>query len=173
MKKNFIYERFNGLYSVCYSSNLHLDDNAEPDKWNFKSSRTETRNLINYFNIEMPAHETTSPWTHPVVFFAVHSPFIRVNPSVDPNVLKLGHYYEIIVRLEQSDALFIQTRGWDLMLHCGESERPLRKHAATCSLTFGLSDAFSKRFTDAHRDVLLAHQTTDVAEGCYDHEGRT
>ncbi|GFS92632.1 uncharacterized protein NPIL_454891 [Nephila pilipes] len=53
----------------------------------------------------MPAHEASYDWRHPAVIFAVHSPFIRVNPSVDPNVLKLGHDYEIIVRLEAEEHL--------------------------------------------------------------------
>ncbi|GFT64050.1 hypothetical protein NPIL_250911 [Nephila pilipes] len=41
---------------------------------------------------------------------------------------------------DQSSSSFVKTWGWDLMFHYGESERPLRKPAATCSLTFGLSD---------------------------------
>ncbi|PRD29824.1 UNVERIFIED_CONTAM: hypothetical protein NCL1_28206 [Trichonephila clavipes] len=34
MKENFIFDQYTGFYSMCYSSNLHLDDKAEPEKWN-------------------------------------------------------------------------------------------------------------------------------------------
>ncbi|GFU06112.1 hypothetical protein NPIL_704561 [Nephila pilipes] len=46
---NPIYHRHAGLYTMCFSSNLHLDDNAEPDSWNFNLSRREPHKFINFF----------------------------------------------------------------------------------------------------------------------------
>ncbi|GFU32385.1 uncharacterized protein NPIL_368641 [Nephila pilipes] len=99
MDENLIYQRQYGLHFICYSSNLHLDDNAEPDEWNFSSPETETQNFIAHLHVQFSAYESFFYRMHPVVFFAVHSPFIQVNPFIEQNILKLGHDYEIIFRL--------------------------------------------------------------------------
>ncbi|GFU39198.1 uncharacterized protein NPIL_528031 [Nephila pilipes] len=105
MRRNLIYQRQYGLHYICYSSNLHLDDNAEPDKWNFSLPETETQNFISHLSVILSAHESFFYRMHPVVFFAVHSPFIQVNPFIEQNILKLGHDYEIIFRLEAEEHL--------------------------------------------------------------------
>ncbi|GFU11896.1 uncharacterized protein NPIL_146841 [Nephila pilipes] len=97
---NRIFFRHIGIHFMCYSSNIHLDDKAEPDIWNFNSSRRGARNVINYFNLQMPASESLSYWDPPVVRFSVHSPFIQDDPSISSNELLLGHIYEINIRLE-------------------------------------------------------------------------
>ncbi|GFT43415.1 uncharacterized protein NPIL_406001 [Nephila pilipes] len=106
MMKNRIYNRVTALYSVCFSSNLHLDDNAEPDSLNFSSSRREPREFVRYFNLKMPAYESFSYRHIPFVVFSVHSPFIQDDPSVVlSNKLKLGHKYEFNVYLKEEHLL--------------------------------------------------------------------
>ncbi|GFU55347.1 uncharacterized protein NPIL_30711 [Nephila pilipes] len=105
MKGNRIYQRQYGLHFLCYSSNLHLDDSSEPDKWNFSSPETETQNFIAHLDVQFSAHESFFYRMHPVVFFAVHSPFIQENPFIEQNILKLGHRYDIIFRLEAEEHL--------------------------------------------------------------------
>ncbi|GFT75326.1 uncharacterized protein NPIL_16461 [Nephila pilipes] len=94
-----------GHYLMCFSSNLHLDDKAEPDAWKFNSSRSKISNFINHFNLKMPADESLLYWRPPVVIFSVHSPFIQNDPFESPNELLLGHKYEINIRLEEEHLL--------------------------------------------------------------------
>ncbi|GFT75332.1 uncharacterized protein NPIL_16491 [Nephila pilipes] len=102
---NPIYLRQAGLYTMCFSSNLHLDDNAEPDSWNFNLSRREPHKFINFFYLHLPRNESFFYMKLPVVLFSVHSPFIQDNPFIMDNELKLGHEYEVKVRLEEEHLL--------------------------------------------------------------------
>ncbi|GFT25520.1 uncharacterized protein NPIL_164211 [Nephila pilipes] len=99
VKANRIFIRNIGQNVMCFSSNLHLDDGAEPDVLNLDSSRRRVRDLVNYFRLKMPAHEALSYWSHPFVIFSIHSPFIQDDISLSSNELLLGHRYEINIRL--------------------------------------------------------------------------
>ncbi|GFU46488.1 uncharacterized protein NPIL_478611 [Nephila pilipes] len=99
VKANRHFLRDFGLYVMCYSSNLHLDDEAEPEVWNFNPYRRRSRNYINYFDLKLPANESLTYDRPPVVLFSVHSPFIQDDPTVSSNLLTLGHRYEISIRL--------------------------------------------------------------------------
>ncbi|GFT57467.1 uncharacterized protein NPIL_170271 [Nephila pilipes] len=105
MKTNLIYFKRIGLRLMCFSSNLHFNDNAEPDNWKLSSSQRETRKFIDHFILKMQANESILYMELPVVFFSVHSPFIQDNPFIVQNELKLGHRYEVYVRLEEEHLL--------------------------------------------------------------------
>ncbi|GFT75330.1 uncharacterized protein NPIL_16481 [Nephila pilipes] len=105
MKANRIFDRDLRMYFMCYSSNLHLDDAAEPDTWNFNSSPRRITNFINNFNLKMPPNESVSYLSPPGVLFSVHSPFIQDNPLTSYNELILGHIYKIKVNLEEEHLL--------------------------------------------------------------------
>ncbi|GFT43023.1 uncharacterized protein NPIL_314951 [Nephila pilipes] len=104
MNPNRLFIRHIGLYLMCFSSNLHLDDKAEPDIWNFNSSGRKGRHFINYFNLKMPTNESLLYWSPPVVQFSVHSPFIEIG-TISTHELLLGHTYEINYRLEEEHLL--------------------------------------------------------------------
>ncbi|GFW64801.1 uncharacterized protein TNCV_4451031 [Trichonephila clavipes] len=101
MKENFIYNQLNGLYSICYSLNLHSDGNAEPEKWAINSSKRGSRNMIDYIALQVTNNESFLYKNFPKVIFSVHSPFVRDNPHILQNELKSGHRYEIDVRLNK------------------------------------------------------------------------
>ncbi|GFQ66989.1 uncharacterized protein TNCT_216301 [Trichonephila clavata] len=90
---------------MCYSSNLHLDDEAEPEKWDINSSPREVRNMIDYFTLQMPNNEDFLFESFPKLVFSVHSPFVRDNPHILQNELKFGHSYEINVHLKEEHLL--------------------------------------------------------------------
>ncbi|GFY46325.1 uncharacterized protein TNIN_316971 [Trichonephila inaurata madagascariensis] len=101
MKENFIFNQLNGFYSICNSLNLHSDGNAEPEKWTINSSKRGGRNMIDYIALQMANNESFLYERFPKVIFSVHSPFVHDNPHILQNELKLGHRYEIDVRLKE------------------------------------------------------------------------
>ncbi|GFQ74844.1 uncharacterized protein TNCT_315651 [Trichonephila clavata] len=105
MKENFIYDQLSGRYSLCYSSNLHSNDNAEPEKWTINSTRRARRNRIGYIRLKIPTNESFIYISLPKVFFSVHSPFIPENPRILQNELQIGHKYEIDVHLKEERLL--------------------------------------------------------------------
>ncbi|GFY67007.1 uncharacterized protein TNIN_307251 [Trichonephila inaurata madagascariensis] len=105
MKENFIFDQYTGFYSMCYSSNLRLDDNAEPEKWNKNSSPRGVRNMIDYFTLQMPNNESFLYENAPKIIFSVHSPFVRDDPRILQNELKFGRTYEVNVRLKEEHLL--------------------------------------------------------------------
>ncbi|GFT43405.1 uncharacterized protein NPIL_405941, partial [Nephila pilipes] len=105
MKTNLIFNRYIGLRCMCFSSNLHFNDNSEPDKLIISSSPLERREFLDHFVLIMQANESLFYQQLPVVVFSVHSPFIQNNPIFVANVLKLGHEYEVNVRLEEEHLL--------------------------------------------------------------------
>ncbi|GFY75249.1 uncharacterized protein TNIN_102891, partial [Trichonephila inaurata madagascariensis] len=90
---------------MCYSSNLHLDDKAEPEKWNINSSRRGVRNMLDYIAFRMPNNESFVYDSLPTVLFSVHSPFIPDNPRILQNELQFGRSYAIDVQLKEEHLL--------------------------------------------------------------------
>ncbi|GIY13388.1 uncharacterized protein CDAR_422621 [Caerostris darwini] len=102
----------------CFSSNLHIDDEDEPDVKNILNSSDVLSNEVHltvpslgkgdrifHYTLRMLREEEFHPWDLPQAFIAVHSPYVPSNPIADGSSMELGYEYELYVRLEENHLL--------------------------------------------------------------------
>ncbi|GFT30537.1 uncharacterized protein NPIL_118471 [Nephila pilipes] len=93
-----------GIYVTCYSTNLHLNDDAESETHEIDLHH-KGFNHMHYFHLEVGRAESFAPWIPHTVEFFVNSPFVPVSFKTESNRLKYGCTYEVYVSLEEEHLL--------------------------------------------------------------------
>ncbi|GBM81495.1 hypothetical protein AVEN_154540-1 [Araneus ventricosus] len=79
----------------CYSHNLHLyQSDHKPTTLKTDFSLFSSL-LVNVYDLQISQLESFYPWGKSQVFFAVHSPFFPINPSIQGHVIKSGVDYAV------------------------------------------------------------------------------
>ncbi|GFY18800.1 uncharacterized protein TNCV_2400181 [Trichonephila clavipes] len=96
----FVYDETLHFTVKCQSINLYIDGQSEPRA--HKISLTERGTSYVYrFILNLEKEELFYPWLSHQVFFAVHSPFVPINPFLDGRAMKPGYLYNVNIRLEK------------------------------------------------------------------------
>ncbi|GIY58023.1 uncharacterized protein CDAR_284871 [Caerostris darwini] len=104
MKTTFVRDELQDFYVTCYSSNLHLQSDTDPETM---ALELKPEGYMDIFNLSLQVEEDEAffPWVSPQVFLAIHSPFVPINPLDEGHILKGGHVTYIYVQLEMEHLL--------------------------------------------------------------------
>ncbi|GFR02719.1 uncharacterized protein TNCT_701011, partial [Trichonephila clavata] len=99
----FVYDERLKTVVKCQSTNLHISGRSEPKTSYLRFSEVKYKVFRILLNLEK--EELFYPWLTHQVFFAIHSPFVPINPFTDGRALKSGYRYNINIKLEEDHLL--------------------------------------------------------------------
>ncbi|GIY47997.1 uncharacterized protein CDAR_387471 [Caerostris darwini] len=140
-------QKRNGL-TICYSKNLHLYSNKEPETRDLVSEAIlEKEVTLFYTNFKVLVSETFYPWDTPELLFYIHSPFDPIT-LLQGKTLRPGFQYSINVDLEEEHLL----------------ESPYPTNCANYSASWIASNKTGPRSQEMCRQTCLKH----YSKQCYD-----
>ncbi|CAL1273857.1 unnamed protein product [Larinioides sclopetarius] len=116
-KTTYVYDYDQHHYARCYSDNLHilskqkayemnLDDNAKrQQRYTFGQQTPLSIVGIHSFVIEMDKEDLFYLRIQNQAFISLHSPYVPVNPFILGKPMKLGHQYNIYIRMDEERLL--------------------------------------------------------------------
>ncbi|GFR24095.1 uncharacterized protein TNCT_727571 [Trichonephila clavata] len=100
----FAYDQESKSVVKCLSSNLHISSKSETKIKFFRLSNGEKKSVYEV-RLSPEYEELFFPWLAHQVFFAIHSPFVSINPFKDGRAMKPGYVYNINIRVEEEHLL--------------------------------------------------------------------
>ncbi|GIY94714.1 hypothetical protein CEXT_280311 [Caerostris extrusa] len=92
MKTTFVRDELQDFYVTCYSSsNLHLQSDTDPETM---ALELKPEGYMDIFNLSLQVEEDEGIFfrgCHLKFSFAIHSPFVPINPLDEGHILKGGH----------------------------------------------------------------------------------
>ncbi|XP_055926071.1 uncharacterized protein LOC129957654 [Argiope bruennichi] len=96
----FEHELRQGKFMRCFSYNLHLMSNTEPEVVENETNEEGNLKIVDFL-IYSQLKDVFFAWSQDQVFFSVHSPFVPVNPLTEGDSLEPGFKYNVYIRLEE------------------------------------------------------------------------
>ncbi|GFW17917.1 uncharacterized protein TNCV_2230981, partial [Trichonephila clavipes] len=102
LEPTFVFDSTEGIYKMCESSNLHLNDSEEAEIHEIDLS---VGDKMYAFTVYLTQEEIILPHWLPRAFISVHSPFVFNSLTLYKHEMKPGRNYNINIRLEEEHRL--------------------------------------------------------------------